>query len=265
MLVRVGRMCIAALLLASQSVRAQDDVILPSALADAVWQAVTPALAYPAATDEDLPADGASAPLWIVRRLDGAGGHVAEVIANPLNRENQARAEQAMAMIQAAVTRAEREAQAEYERILSGTSQAGSRELKGVSLDDEGVAGERFDWEARLAIDASSGVARTDWRIPGPVTMATSTVAGGTAVSSDAGEYEEIAAEGRRLRYRAAETRLYFGLQPSVRVEGHDRIVSVRPDVAGHGVVVTLRGNEALLTELLTTGDWTRVGALVQK
>ena len=56
-----------------------------------------------------------------------------------------------------------------------------------------------------------------------------------------------------------------FSWTPSVRVEGHDRIVSVRPDVAGHGVVVTLRGNEALLTELLTTGDWTRVGALVQK
>jgi hypothetical protein len=250
----------ALMLIAAHPTAAQDSPALPSAIVDAVWSAAQAALPYPAATAEDLPEDGRPEALWVVRRRDGSDGLIAEVLANPLNPDNQRRAEKAMAAIQEAVTRAERRAQAEYERtIAAGARSAPTGELTGISLDDEGVAGERADWEARLTIEARLEHASSDRRVPGPGPLETQTIGGGVVVSAAAAEYEDETSDARVRRYRPAEARLYFGIKPSVRKLPGDTGHAI--DLAGtaRGVAVTLRGNSSLIKEVLTKSDWSRV------
>lgn len=219
----------------------QESQRLPDAIADALWTAVQPALPYPAAKDDDTPVDGRPDALWLVRRLDGVDGRVFEVIANPLNEENQSRAAKAMAEIQAAVAEAERRAQAEYERSIGTTSrQRPTRDLVGISLDDEGAAGQRADWEAKLVVEVRVGPGLGEWHPSGPGMPEISSVAGATAFSVTETEYDETVGGERRRRYRPAESRLRFA----------------------NGVEVTVRGNAALLRHVLAKSDWSRVAAL---
>ena len=76
--------------------------------------AMAPALPYPQSdADGAEPADGASTAPWMVRPL-GRDTPFIEVIANPLNPEQQARAARAMVQIGAAIAVAQRRSEAQY-------------------------------------------------------------------------------------------------------------------------------------------------------
>ncbi|MFN2445637.1 MAG: hypothetical protein ABR606_08670 [Vicinamibacterales bacterium] len=237
-------------------------VPLPATLTKAIWAALAPALPYPAATSADLPDTGDADPLWLLRRFDGESGRIAEVLANPLNPENQERAEQAMAAIQEAVTRAERRAQAEYERTIRERAHSrADREIRGISLDDEGVAGERADWEARLTIEAHVGRI-PHWTVEGQASPHTRAISAATIVSVGSGEYDEGTGDVRRRRYRPAEARVYFALTPSVtKSGGGEYVVQAAAVDAEHAVAIALRGNASLLEDVLAKSNWTALSA----
>jgi hypothetical protein len=240
------------------------------AVADAVWAAVRPALPYPPAAADDQPENGSAGPLWVVRRPRDDPA-VAEVVANILNVENQARAEQAMAAIQQAVTAAELRAQTEFERLQARRS--GSAEMRGISLDDEGVAGERADWDARLIIEARDRDDEYEFSLPGDVAPTLPAGPAGVAllVVAEPAEYEEIVDSGvTRRRYRPAEARLYVGGLSTPVVERRENGYRVRVGAAvmpsrGPGSVeVFLRGNRDLVRQVIDKADWMQVAALVK-
>src|SRR6188472_4443461 len=81
-------------------------------LRDALVAALTPALPYPEATDDGTPKGGDTAPAWTVRWPDDDRA-IVEVVANPLNAENHARALKAESAIQKAAMQSQQRSQAD--------------------------------------------------------------------------------------------------------------------------------------------------------
>jgi hypothetical protein len=250
-------------------------VATPEACRTALLETFLPLLPYPAATEANTPADSSTAPRWIVRRPGTDEAPVViEVMANPFNVDNQRQAERDMAFIREAVFAAERRAQAEYERLVEASRRTGTgRDLAGITLDDEGVAGERADGEAHVEVACLAGVETGAIGSSVEPSVAPG-VAGGWVVSVPANEFRAVDRDGGvRVRYRAAEVRLYLGLAslPTVSrrqaLDLFDITVRARTDQAAvaqpHGVTVILRGNEALVAQLARDADWTRVVGLV--
>ncbi len=244
---------------------------VPVGLADAVWAAISPALPYPAAAADDQPENGRAEPEWAVRRLHEEPA-VAEVVANPLNAENQARAARAMTAILEAVAAAERRAQEEFERLQSRRSRENA-EMRGISLADEGVAGERADWNARLIVETRASAGPYEFSMPGDLAPALIAAPAGVAalVVAKPTEYDETAEnEARRRRYRPAEARVYIGRVSIPRIERSENAHQVRvtrdASFAGQSasVEVRLRGNEELVRQVIEKADWTRIGALLR-
>ena len=78
------------------------------------------------------------------------------MLANPLNDANQLRAERAMAQIQDNIESAARRAAAQYDRAVAEAKRTGrSQDVDGVTLNDEGVAGEKIDAESHVAIEVA--------------------------------------------------------------------------------------------------------------
>jgi hypothetical protein len=239
-------------------------------VADAVWAAVRPALPYPPAAADDQPEDGSAGPQWVVRRVR-ADPAVAEVVANILNVDNQARAEQAMVAIQQAVRAAELRAQTEFERLQAGRS-GGSAEMRGISLDDEGVAGERADWDARLIIEARHRDDEYEFSLPGDVAPTLPAGPAGVAllVVAEPAEYEAtVDSGGTRRRYRPAEARLYVGRLSTPVVERREngyrvRVGAVMPSRGPGSLEVVLRGNRDLVRQVIDKAAWVHVAALVK-
>src|SRR6185295_6253992 len=102
--------------------------------------ALAPALQPFPETDDSgaAPRGGGTDALWMVRPPE-AGERIIEVIANPLNEANQAKANRAAAQYDAAVAEAKR----------TGKSQ----DVDGVTLGDEGIDGAKIDAESHLTIE----------------------------------------------------------------------------------------------------------------
>ena len=82
------------------------------------------------------------------------GERTIEVMANPLNAVNQARAARAMAQIEATIDSAQRRAEQQYERAIAEAKRTGrSQDVDGVSLSDEGVAGATHRCRGHVNID----------------------------------------------------------------------------------------------------------------
>jgi hypothetical protein len=244
---------------------AQDEALVTRVMT-AVRAALAPALPFPQ-SDEDgsLPVGGNTTSLWMVRPLQ-AGDHVIEVLANPLNEVHQARATRAMAQIEQAITSAQRRADAQYERALAEAKRTGrSQDVDGVSLSDEGLAGARIDAESHVTIDVSfnqpsyrvemsSSVAPAparDVSIPGAVSV--------ISVPSNV-----FRGDKDQERFCEAEFHVYLGqvAAPEVR-----RLVDERYEVTAGAtpsgnanrvtsLVIRLRGNEALMADILRKGNW---------
>lgn len=184
---------------------------------NAVRAAMSPALPFPA-SDElgSLPADGKAADPWMVKPFQ-PGDRTIAVLANPLNEEHQRRAAQAMAEIERSIAAAQRRADVQYERAIAEAKRTGrSQDVAGVSLNDEGLAGARIDAESHVIVEVRHSADPPTHVVH--VTTSTATVA-----RNDQGtEY-----------FRESESTVAIGT-----------------------LLITLRGNEALIAEILRKSDW---------
>lgn len=235
---------------------------------DAVWEAVQPALPFPAATERNEPVDGSATPRWVVRRGDAEQVPlVAEVMANPLNREVQQTAVQDMAAIQREVFAAERRAQAEVERAIDDVRATGkSVSVRGISLNDEGVAGDRADAESRLSIEVMTDAKQhTASVVSVEAPTFITTVRGPAWVVRVPARAVELSAasDDVRAHYYAAEALVYFDTVRPVLIESpaHTFAVRAEPRAGATAVVVVLRGNSQLVEQVLAKADWSRITA----
>ncbi len=274
----VGRARLTCLLAAfvggTTGIAAQAPVVPDAALRDALIAALTPALPYPRAADDDVPETGSASPAWAVRWPEEDGPARVEVVANPLNAETQKRAAKAEAEAQAGVMRAQRLSQSDYERAVS-EFERGSRisPIREISLNDEGVAGERFDAESRLLVTIEMTAAPATAIVASSMApVATPAVVGALVVRVTPNVYrvDRDPPDLPVQRYAPAEARVYFGAAPSPsirKVEDGTRFevaVSASPGKRTHLAVVTLAGNESLLGDVLSRADWQHIRALVE-
>lgn len=236
-------------------------------LVRALVLALRPALPFPEAGPDGTPASGGAQPVWVVRWPEKGGGQV-EVLANPLHPENRKRALEAEAAIQKAAMRSQRRSQGDYEQALSDFARTGRvSNIREISLDDDGVAGERYDADSHLLVsvaplddDLSFSVATG---IP-PAVM--NGVAGPMVVIRvPANVYKAVAEAGAPAEehYCAEQAWLVFGdaggAAISPRADGPqvDVTVPVSTEPGGRGgVVVSISGNPALVKQALRRADW---------
>jgi hypothetical protein len=234
----------------------------PSPRIERLINAVRAVLPYPAANaDGDLPADNRADARWFVIWPDDADDVQIIVRANPLHPEVQKASVEAMAAINAAVTAAERRAQAAYDRALEQlrkTGKAGA--LENVSLDDEGIAGERIDADLELTIELA---AAEPFELAAGEAPAVSAGANGPSwlVTVPAHAYQTGTGAEQRERFRAAETWLYFGLStvPTVSRIGRQARYAIGIATAADAFAVRLRGNAELVAALAAGADWNQL------
>ena len=225
---------------------------------DALVAAVRPALPYPAADAAgEVPEQGGERAKWFVV-WPAQGENRITVRANPLHPDTQASSAAAMKTIQEAVVAAERKAQDAYSRAVDELKRTGkATELSGVTLDDEGIAGERIDAELEFTIDIEPS---SSFEIGSSRAPAVSSGSNGVTwiISTASNTYRDGSGADARDRFRPAETRLIFGsvAQPTVRRRGEDHRFDVT--VAPGAFAVVLRGNEQLLKEVLAGAEWSR-------
>jgi hypothetical protein len=241
----------------------------------AVRAALAPALPFPDADDDrSVPVNNSPEPLWMVRPLQ-PGERTIEVMANPLNAENQARAVRAMAQIGAAIDSAQRRAELQYERAIAEAKRTGrSQDVDGVSLSDEGVAGARIDAEASVNIDVDFNQASYVFTIDSSVAPApsrTASVAGAVAVMAvPSNTFRLKTGDRSEERFAAAETIVFFGAlaAPEVRAPSeHAFEVSAaagESTAAVRNLTIRLRGNETLIAGILSKAAWNQVLELLK-
>ena len=129
-----------------------------------------------------------------------------------------------------------------------------------MTLDDEGVAGERIDAELALTIEHQAASA-FEIRSSAAPAVAAGSNGPSWVITIPPGTYRD-AGDGRE-HFTAAEARLFFGVAtaPAVTRSGPDRFrVAVSGDAPAF--VVVLRGNAALLRDVLSAATWSRLGRL---
>ena len=242
-----------------------------------VRAALTPALPFPDTDDTgSVPANGSHEPLWMVRVRE-PGERSIEVMANPLNEINQARAARAMAQIGAAIDVAQKRAELQYERAVAEAKRTGkSQDVDGVGLSDEGIAGARIDAEGHVTIDVDFNQSSYAVAVESSVAPAASrqvTIAGAVAiVAVPSNIYRTREAQRTDEKYCPAETIVYFGALavPDVRQRSENAYditasaVAIAGEPAVRSMVVRFRGNEVLIADLLRKADWNAVLELVK-
>ena len=241
----------------------------------AVRAALAPALPFPDTDDTgSVPANNSPEPLWMVRPLQ-PGERTIEVMANPLNAVNQARATRAMAQIGAAIDSAQRRAELQYERAIAEAKRTGrSQDVDGVSLSDEGVAGARIDAEASLTIDVDFNQPSYAFAMESSVTPAPSRtmVPGAVAVIAiPSNTFRRKGSERSEERFAPAETIVFAGAlgPPEIR-ERSEHAFDVVAASAGEStaavpaMTIRLRGNETLMAEILGKAAWNQVLELLK-
>jgi hypothetical protein len=225
---------------------------------DALVAAVRPVLPFPGASaDGELPADGSPKSRWFVVWPDATDTRIV-VKANPLHPETQKAGAQAMDQINAAVVAAERRAQEAYDEAIERLRRTGKgAELEVITLDDEGIAGERIDAELEVVIELQMAESFTIESSEAPVV---SEGRGGVSwsISVAPNVYQRISGDDRREHFRATETRLYFGplARPDVRRDGDEPQFRVTIAPSAGSFVVAVRGNDALVKQIVTDADW---------
>jgi hypothetical protein len=225
---------------------------------------VRPVLPFPGATaDGDLPADNSAASKWFVLWPAAADDTRITVRANPLHPDVQKASADAMGEINKAVAAAERRAQAAYDRALEQLRKGGKTgELEPVTLDDEGVAGQRIDaeLEATIELDSAASFEIDSGEAP---TVAPAATAGVWVVSVPANTYRSGDSKERREQFRAAESRLFFGLssRPDATKLGNRPRYRVTVPQSITAFCVVIRGNAELVAELTASADWAQLAA----
>jgi hypothetical protein len=229
---------------------------------DSLVAAVRPALPFPSSSaDGELPADSSAQSKWFVVWPTEADDTRIIVKANPLHPDTQKAGADAMSQINAAVAAAERKAQAAYDKALDELRRTGkASDFDSITLEDEGIAGERIDAELEVIIELQP--AATTQIASGETPVLAQGVRGATwMVTIPANSFRAKRGADTREHFRAAETRLLFGPlpKPAISRKGDEPLFEV--SIAG-GVdtfVVVVRGNEALVKQIAAAADWTRL------
>lgn len=230
---------------------------------DALVAAVRPALPFPSADAAgDLPAEGGADVRWFVLWPEPESENRITVKANPLHPETQRAGVAAMGRIQEAIVVAERKAQAAYDRAVAEVKRTGKpTDVAGISLDDEGMAGERIDADLELSIELQS----TAQSFESASSESPTVVPGANGVAwilrTPPNVYRQRAGADVREHFRPAEARLYFGAvpRPVVSRKGDEHVFLVTVTPAPGTFAVVLRGNEELLVRVLATADWAQL------
>ena len=267
----------AAIAAAPVAISAQDN-----ALSDRVMQAVraamAPALPFPASdAPGSLPADGKSDAPWMVRPIE-PGERTIQILANPLNEDHQRRAAKAMAEIEASIEAAQRRAEAQFERAVAEAKRTGrSQEVDGVTLADEGIAGAKIDAESHVTIDVLFNQPSYRFEVagsmrPGPEPTRAIAIPGAVEVISlPAHTYRNRQADVER--YAEREAQVYLGRvgTPDVQRRADSSIWEITavpvPSPSSSAVtslVLRMRGNPALITDLLTKSNWASLVELLK-
>lgn len=253
----LGAGVLGALLLLASSPAAQSD---PSdRIVAAVRSAMAAALPFPN-TDADgaLPANGSTEVLWMVRPVQ-AGDRSIEVLANPLNEQNQLRATRAMVQIENNIQAAQRRAAVQYDRAVSEAKRTGrSQEVDGVTLADEGVAGAKIDAESHVTIDVAVNEAAFKVELASSIQPAPSTqvpVPGAVAVlAMPSNTYRD---ERAIERYAEAQTMVFLGQVTAPDVQKRaDNTFEVLASATSPSVVIRMRGNDVLIADILRKTNW---------
>lgn len=229
---------------------------------DALAAALRPVLPYPGASaDGELPADHSATSKWFVVWPTGPDDTRVVVKANPLHPDTQKAGADAMGQINAAVAAAERRAQAAYDKALEQLRRTGKgAELEVITLDDEGIAGERIDAELEAVIELQPVESISIESSEAPLV---DEGRGGAAFSVSVGPNTFLRTTGadRREHFRAAEVRLYFGpvTRPEVTQESDEPRYRVTIAPSADGFAVVIRGNEALVRQIASEADWSRL------
>jgi hypothetical protein len=195
-----------------------------------------------------------------------------EVLANPLNPDNHARALKAEEAIQKAAMQSQQRSQADYEKAVSDFQRIGRvSEIREISLRDDGLAGERYDAESQLTI-----VARLV-NVGDRLTVATGRMPQAFAASDGpaaivrvaANEYQERAENGApaETRFCAEQAWVLFGsIAPPVvsRTSEHEAAIALTPapgDGSGQVILISIRGNVELVDRVLQRANWALVAA----
>lgn len=262
---------LAALLAMGQMAEAQAPIpdALLTRVRSALVDALRPALPYPDATDEDTAANGDTAAPWVVRwPAADDPAPVVTVVANTLNRENQARARAADAEIQRAVMAVQQRTQEQYDRAVTEFARSGrvAAPVESVTLDDEGLAGARIDASTRVTIAIEIGEPRHIVEIRSSVPPVVSQdVPGAVLVKVPENVYRDRAdADAPETAHlHVAEARLWFGpmAPPLITEPGTGRYV-VTVASAPQNTCIRIEGNEAFVDQILQKTDWKRLAAL---
>jgi hypothetical protein len=241
-----------------------DAVVIQSRI-DALVACVRPALPFPGASEDgELPSDHSARSKWFVAWPASPDDTRIVVKANPLHPETQKAAAEAMDGINAAVAAAERRAQAAYDKALEELRRTGKgSDLESITLDDEGIAGERIDAELELVIELQPAASFEIASSQAPEVAAG--VRGATwTVTVPANTYRAKRGADLREHFRAAEVRVYLGpvQKPVVTRKADDPVFLVNLPAGGDGFAVVLRGNETLLKQVTASADWS---TLVQR
>jgi hypothetical protein len=190
------------------------------------------------------------------------------VIANPLNEVNQARATRAMAQIESNIQSAQRRASLQYDRAVSEAKRTGkSQEVDGVTLSDEGVAGAKIDAESHVTIDVSLSEPALKFEVDSSIPPAPSTqvtIPGAVAViAMPSNTYRER--DPDHERYSEAQTFVFLGrvAVPEVQKRADNQFEVVATGTAP-SLVLRLRGNEALIADLLRKSNWNSLVELLR-
>lgn len=225
----------------------------------AVRAAVAPALPFPNSDEAGaVPANGNAEALWMVRPLQ-PGDQSIEVIANPLNDVNQLRAARAMAQIESNIQSAQRRAELQYERAVAEAKRTGkSQEVDGVTLADEGVAGAKIDADSHVTIEVAFNQPSYAFEVASAMeSLSTTTTMEGSSVmiGMPASTYRDD--RGGADRYSEAQTFVFLGRMPAPQVR---KLSGQRFDIIATAdtpfLVVRLKGNEALITDLVRKTNW---------
>lgn len=223
-------------------------------LAD-VRQAVLDALPFPEAVGLRRAPDGDTQSEWVVSPREGDGpGAPVEVVRNRLNPLNEQRE---------AVHENQMSEAREAQRVA--LRQADPRGLEQLELLED-------RWQADGRLRATFGVEpaapytvdTADSPFVTPVPGAEAVV---VAVRGNAYGLETVSGARRQQTWREAEARVFVGLVSPPAVSRRPGFDQYKVEISSEApvLIVTLSGNEDLITQVIDTVDWARVAALAPR
>lgn len=236
----------------------------------AVRAAMAPALPFPSTTaDGSVPVNNDTETLWMVDAAEST--QTIAVFANPLNAAVQSRATRAMAQIDVNIQAAQRRATVQYEAAVAEAKRTGrSQNVDGVSLNDEGVAGERIDAESYASVVVEFNEREYRFLVPGtmePSPMESFTHPNSVVLMVPGHLYKEDGVEHYAKSHRIVLLGRNLEHKVTKQKDGLYLVTAVPATPATGGLdslALHIHGNSELVTDLLAKTDWTQLLELMK-